>query len=264
MDNTTVHPLSRDLAYVIELFLFKGRPKNRDPDRKVVVLINHGYAVGFSPDRLQPLWAAYRVAGSDRDVDFDRPHLYYEDTRLDREWRIGTETFGRQENVQYHVGHMVPNEVINRQFGRLAQMETFLMSNMSPQRGSLNTGVWLRLENMIRNIKDTPKKDHVWAIAGPIFCDDPKLIRPPNGKMADVYIDGSASDAISGIDYVNFTVDDEYNLVEPMIGWFGAHIQLEAARDGNDKDGRLYTITVETADYAGNQSSAQAFVTVPH
>jgi len=54
--------------------------------------------------------------------------------------------------IQLHVGHMTPNEVINRQFGRLAQMETFLMSNMSPQYGSLNVGVWLKLEDAIREM----------------------------------------------------------------------------------------------------------------
>jgi DNA/RNA endonuclease G (NUC1) len=186
MDNTTLHPRSRDLRHIADLFLFKGGPENRDPTRAVVVLINHGYVVGFSPDRLQPLWAAYRVAGSDRDVDFDRPHLYYEDMRLDPNWQIGAETFGKHDGVRYHVGHMVPNEVINLQFGRLAQMETFLMSNMSPQRGSLNTGVWLSLENLIRKIKDTPDKDHIWAIVGPIFGDEPDLIARPNGKLVPI------------------------------------------------------------------------------
>lgn len=186
MDNTSLHPLSRDLQHIIDLFLFKGRPVNHDPEREVVVLINHGYAVGFSPDRLQPLWAAYRVAGTKGDVNFDRPHLYYEDTRLDPDWRIGAETFGKHNEIGYHVGHMVPNEVINRQFGRLAQMETFLMSNMSPQRGSLNTGTWLKLENMVRNIEDTPDKDHIWAIAGPIFADDPERIERPNGKLVPI------------------------------------------------------------------------------
>ena len=57
---------------------------------------------------------------------------------------------------------------------------------MSPQRGSLNTGVWLSLENMIRKIKDTPEKDHIWAIAGPIFFDDPELIRRPNGTKVPI------------------------------------------------------------------------------
>jgi endonuclease G len=95
MDNTRVHWRSRDLEHLLDLYLFKGRPVNKDPDHKVIVLVNHGYAVGFSPERLQPLWAAYRVAGSDRDLDFDRPHLYYDDGRLNKKWQIGADTFGK-------------------------------------------------------------------------------------------------------------------------------------------------------------------------
>jgi len=181
MDNTTVHPKSQDLAHLIDLFLFKGPPINEDTEREVQILVNHGYVVGFSPSRLQPVWAAYRVAGADQDVDYDRPHVYYADDRMPAEHRVGPETFGKHDNVQYHVGHMVPNEAINRQFGRLAQLETFFMSNMSPQQGSLNTGVWLALENAIRNIEDTPDKDHVWVVAGPIFGDAPATIVRPNG-----------------------------------------------------------------------------------
>ena len=81
---------------------------------------------------------------------------------------------------------MAPNEVINRQFGRLAQMETFLMSNMSPQQGTLNTGVWLDLENKIRAIEDTSSKDHVWVITGPIFSDSPETIERPGGQQVPI------------------------------------------------------------------------------
>lgn len=186
MNNTSIHPSSKDLMHLVDFFTLNGAPHNLDSDRQVQLLVNHGYVVGFSPDRLQPAWAAYRVAGFDRDTDFDRPHLYYEDLRLDDEQRIGPDTFGSHDGIRYHVGHMVPNEVINRQFGRLAQMETFFMSNMSPQRGSLNTGVWLSLENSIRNIEDTDAKDHVWAIVGPIFGDDPSTIERPNGKHVPI------------------------------------------------------------------------------
>lgn len=175
-DRTQIHPACKGLEHLIDLLLFQGRPINDDPDRDIQVLVNHGYAVGFSPSRLQPVWAAYRVAWADRDVDYDRPHLYYDDKRLDPQLRVGPHPFGWHNGIPYHVGHMVPNEVINRQFGRLAQMETFFMSNMCPQRGSLNTGVWLDLENKIRNIEDTAGKDHVWAVAGPIFSDNPDTI----------------------------------------------------------------------------------------
>lgn len=186
MDHSSVHPASASLAHLIDLFLFHGAPINNDSDHPVKILVNHGYVVGYAPSRLQPLWSAYRVAHADRWTDYDRPHVYYADERLDKAERLGPETFGRHDGIQYNVGHMVPNEVINRQFGRLAQIETFFMSNMSPQRASLNSGVWLKLEDAIRNIDDTSQKDHVWAIAGPIFDSDPDFITRPDGKKVPI------------------------------------------------------------------------------
>ncbi|MCP4901170.1 MAG: hypothetical protein GY906_29725 [bacterium] len=173
MDFTSIHTSSANLAHRVDLFCWQGAPLNNDPDHPVQVLVNTGFVVGFCPSRRQPAWAAYRVAYADRDVDFDRPHLYYEDTRVDSAVRLTGSTFGSG----YHVGHMAPNEAINRQFGRLAQMETFFMTNMSPQRGPLNTGVWLKLEKAILDIEDTPsQKDHVWVLIGPVFSDDPDTI----------------------------------------------------------------------------------------
>lgn len=186
MNHSEVHPASASLAHLIDLFLFQGAPRNANAGHPVKMLVNHGYVAGYAPTRLQPLWSAYRVAHADLWVDYDRPHVYYADKRLDPAERLGPETFGSHEGIQYHVGHMVPNEVVNQQFGRLAQLETFFMSNMSPQRGSLNTGVWLKLEDAIRNIQDTNQKDHVWVISGPVFDDAPKRITRPDGKEVPI------------------------------------------------------------------------------
>ena len=186
MDNTTIHPLCASQVHHIDLHLWRGAPQNLDENRPVQILVNHGYVVGFCPDRLQPVWSAYRVAHADDDVDYDRPLSYYDDMRLDDEYRIGRKTFGKIDGIQLNVGHMSPNEVINRQFGRLAQMETFLMSNMSPQYASLNSGVWLKLETAIREIRDEPGKDHVWAIVGPVFGNEPASINRGQGKSLPI------------------------------------------------------------------------------
>jgi DNA/RNA endonuclease G (NUC1) len=186
MDYTTVHPLCVGQAHQIDLHLWRGPPQNLDETRPIQILVNQGYVVGFCPSRLQPAWSAYRVAHAEADVDFDRPLHYHDDLRLPPEARIGRTTFGKLGNIRLDVGHMTPNEVINRQFGRLAQMETFFMSNMSPQYNSLNSGVWLKLETSIREIKDEEGKDHVWAIVGPIFDEQPSSISRGGGKNLPV------------------------------------------------------------------------------
>ena len=191
MDHTIIHPLCASQAHHIDLHLWRGAPQNLDETRPIQILVNHGYVVGFCPERMQPVWSAYRVADSDRDVDYERPLSYHDDMRLPEEHRIGKGTFGKLGGIQLHVGHMTPNEVINRQFGRLAQMETFLMSNMSPQYATLNLGVWSELESAIREIDipfDDGNKDkgHVWVIVGPVFGEDPASINRGSGKYLQV------------------------------------------------------------------------------
>ncbi len=187
MDNTIIHPKCENQIHLIDLHMWRGAPQNLDETRQVQILVNQGYVAGFCPDRLQPLWSAYRVAYASDDVKYDRPINYYNDLRLKEENRIGKNTFGKIGGIKLNVGHMTPNEVINRQFGRLAQMETFFMSNMSPQYGSLNQGVWLKLENAIRNIEDEPgEKDHVWVIVGPVFSQEPESIYRGRGKYLPV------------------------------------------------------------------------------
>ena len=47
-------------------------------------------------------------------------------------------------------------------------------------------------------------------------------------------------------------------------GSYSFTILLEARRNGEDKDGRTYTITVMAKDLAGNTGNTTVVVTVPH
>ena len=131
-DNTIVHATSHDRAHLINLFVFKGHPINNDQNRQVQILVNQGYVSGFCPQRLQPLWVGYRVAGFDRDVDFDRPHLYYDDHRLDLNHRIGTDTFGAHDNVKYHVGHLMHPLICGHQITPKISLNTRRSVSMLP------------------------------------------------------------------------------------------------------------------------------------
>ncbi|MBI4691104.1 MAG: hypothetical protein HY754_12695 [Nitrospirae bacterium] len=88
---------------------------------------------------------------------------------------------------------------------------------------------------------------------------------PPNHKMVDVTIDGSATDNISGIESVEIKVTDEYGIYNMTVPGFGSTIQLEAWREGTDEDGRTYNITAAATDNAGNKSTAVTTqVIIPH
>jgi len=92
----------------------------------------------------------------------------------------------------------------------------------------------------------------------------PNQIWPPNHKEVDVAVNGYAKDSLSGVKINSFKLIDEYNEVTTAITDFSTLIKLIAWRDGNDNDGRNYTITVESADNAGNNAITSAVVLVPH
>jgi len=104
----------------------------------------------------------------------------------------------------------------------------------------------------------------------------PKMLWPPNKKLIPVIVTGTITDSESGGTGVNpstatFSVTDEYGQVQPSgnltlnpDGSYNFMIQLLASREGGDRDGRQYKITVSVQDNAGNKASAVTVVTVPH
>jgi len=93
---------------------------------------------------------------------------------------------------------------------------------------------------------------------------DPSILWPPNHKMKDVTISGSASDSGAGVASVSISVSDEYGIFNMSNLGFGDVIQLEAWRKGTDTDGRRYVITGVITDKAGNQATVSTMVLVPH
>jgi hypothetical protein len=68
-----------------------------------------------------------------------------------------------------------------------------------------------------------------------------------------------------------YKVTDEYGKIQPAgnitVGANGAYsfvVSLEAYRNGNDADGRFYTILVTVTDTQGRIATATAIVAVPH
>ena len=182
VDYSKVSDESKSVEYLLSLFTIHGVPKNQNQDDTLTILINHGYCVAFSKKYNQPLWAAYQVSKAKIGIDYERFPFFVDDTRLDIENRIGAETFGGG----FDLGHLVPNAAINKQYGKLSQMETFLMSNISPQKSGLNQGVWQKLEAEILNNypyagDGKSNKSHVWIIVGPVFSNSPEYITRKNG-----------------------------------------------------------------------------------
>lgn len=102
-----------------------------------------------------------------------------------------------------------------------------------------------------------------------VNAPNPSTLRPPNRRMKEVIISGSAPDGGSGLAGVDYALTDEYGefassgSVAVSGGGFSFTLSLRAWVRRNDLNGRVYTITVTAADNAGNRKSESVIVTVP-
>ncbi|HEY6386359.1 MAG TPA: hypothetical protein VIX91_11820 [Candidatus Acidoferrum sp.] len=132
----------------------------------------------------------------------------------------------------------------------------------TPDPGSGTGGVTI---TSINDVPQTPPS---------VTCSaNPHTLWPPNGKPVVVTVSGTVTPGSqpipSGI--AAYAVTDEYDQVQPSgtvtLGTGGSYsfgISLIAARNGDDKDGRTYTIVVGARDSIGNLGSCSTVVTVPH
>lgn len=150
--------------------IYFGFPKYTDNDKAALeVLNNKGYVAGYSEAHRNSTWVAYRLFNAP-DVKNPRPSGFKVDGRTSA--RISEKAYTKSG---YDRGHLAPNDAIGDCYGPEAQIETFLMSNIIPQRPSLNRKVWARLEKLIAH-DWAPRLEEVWVVTGPIFDKDPEKL----------------------------------------------------------------------------------------
>lgn len=127
------------------------------------VLRNDGFLVGYSDLRGNPLWVSYQLTAANPQPHHARPANFRGD------WRallpVSPDDYSHSG---YDRGHLAPSHAIDLVYGREAQRETFLMTNITPQRPHLNRKLWQRLEEV--------ELDHFLArfgelrvLTGPVF-----------------------------------------------------------------------------------------------
>lgn len=184
-ENTTFEKTSKTKNHRLTFFMVGDVPDNKDASHPVKVLINEAFAVGYSEERQNPIWSSYHVDKIENAPDHDRPKKFHTDMRTDSKVS-GVLTFRRDGEPKYDRGHMTPNNAIQKEWGRLAQMETFLMSNISPQISSLNSGIWKSLEHDITT-QLVEKVDDLWVITGSIFSSNPNKVKNTNIQIPDSF-----------------------------------------------------------------------------
>ena len=145
--------------------VFGGEPRRAGFPLEIRTLYNTAYTVGYCEALADPVWSAYRVFRLPPDPAKPprRPGSFFLDGRTQARVEPGDFT-----GSGYDRGHMTPNYAIASHYSHQAQEETFLLSNICPQRHKLNAGLWAELEARVADNYPT-RFGQVWVLVGPVF-----------------------------------------------------------------------------------------------
>ena len=126
------------------------------------------YTLSYSEEHEQAEWIAYILKASDiKEVDFKRP--YFE---IDNNILTGAAHWKNYKKSGYNKGHLCPAG--DRRSNFKDYEETFLTSNITPQKYDFNAGIWNRLEQKVRYW--AKKQDSIYVVTGGVLTDDLETI----------------------------------------------------------------------------------------
>ncbi len=128
------------------------------------LLIKRYFLVCSDTANRVPQWVTYLLGSGDLHGQAKRGDFFHPDTLLPAGARAEKVDY---RNSGYDRGHMAPAADFKRT--PAAMYETFVFTNMAPQRASLNQRIWERLENQVRKLA----REHgsIWVFIGPLYLN---------------------------------------------------------------------------------------------
>lgn len=125
------------------------------------VVHHEGYSLSYNEKHEQAEWVAYELKKSHlSNTNYDRP--YFE---VDKSVKTKAAHWRNYKNSGYDRGHLCPAG--DRKYNQFSHDETFLTSNVSPQKHEFNSGIWNRLEQKVRYWAG--RNDGVFVVTGGVL-----------------------------------------------------------------------------------------------
>ncbi len=126
------------------------------------LLFNRQYVVGYSYLLRQAAWAMEVIDPFNRRVEVTRDDSFRSDLRVPEYFRAELVDY---ENSAHDRGHLIASA--DKRSNRVRNSETFLLSNMTPQKPNFNRGIWRKLEEAVRDLSHMYIETYVTC--GPLF-----------------------------------------------------------------------------------------------
>lgn len=132
------------------------------------VIVHKFYTLSYNENYEQAEWVAYSLKKENlKKHNFKRPYFVQDKkvTTNSADWR-------NYKNSGYDKGHLCPAGDMT--FSEAAYEETFLTSNIAPQKHQFNSGIWNRLEQKTRYWAE--KYGEIYVVSGGVLTTGLKTI----------------------------------------------------------------------------------------
>jgi endonuclease G, mitochondrial len=138
--------------------------------KKGVMVKHHNYALSYIEKYKDAEWVAYKLV----DTMLVGPAVRKNHFCVDPLVPEGTAGENDYPGKEYDKGHLCPAEDMS--FSQEATDTTFYMSNMTPQMGSFNRGIWKKLEMNVR--RWVKKYKELYVVSGAVLKKGLQRIGP--------------------------------------------------------------------------------------
>ena len=136
------------------------------------ILTGRHFTIGYSWYFRQAKWVL-EIVNPNMKFEWEiekRLNNFRADIRLPRRFRAGLKAY---KGSGYDRGHLVPSA--NQDEIEIQNSETFLLSNMSPQKPNFNRQIWRDLEMAVRKLNDQNNILETYVLTAPVFYFDQKI-----------------------------------------------------------------------------------------
>ena len=130
---------------------------------KSQVIEHIGYTVSYNEQRRNANWVAYELTGQEVDGTEPRGSKFIPDPDVKGRQAVDDD----YRNSGWDRGHLAP--AADMKWSEQAMDESFYLSNVSPQNGNLNRGVWKSIEELTRD--NAQRYGEILVVTGPVFTN---------------------------------------------------------------------------------------------
>lgn len=132
------------------------------------IVIHENYTLSYNEDKEQAEWVAYELKkNTSGNQNYQRP-FFIEDNKV----KTGSADWRNYKKSGYDKGHLCAAD--DMKFSKKAFDDTFLTSNISPQKHDFNEGIWQNLEQKVRYW--SAKYDGIYVVTGGVLSGNLKTI----------------------------------------------------------------------------------------